>query len=376
MNRETLFRTLVALALVLAAACKSDVQLEVRRLPVHVAIIPIAEPTIGQVTPGEFEGSETDLRLDLDCDEITRAVADALEEYCFDRTTLLELDGAEEGRTIDAFERERALLAMARAQGADWILELALRYDPEIYCKNKGTFWLNYPLFLFAGPSNWFVQDIGYFADVELTATVYDMHAIGAVGGALGDPIAEVISVSSRFAGSELNFNDRSGGIGDYAKGILIPSGHLARESEEAGAAVRADIIAELRVQMVRSLQSRRDVLVRTESIVPIYVEPSDVRIARHGDGLRVQGRVLLREGSLARRVRAVRLDAGAEPVTIEPSIQSEAVPAGYAAFHFDASVSAAPDAKYLRLECEAGSRDKFVRSYTFRIPAEERPER
>jgi hypothetical protein len=319
------------------------------------------------VTPGEFDGDETELRLDLDCDEISRGIASALGAYCFERTTLLELDdiGSE---AIDSFDHERKLLETARERGADWILELALRYDAEIYRDGTSTFWLNYPLFLFAGPSNWFILDNAYFADVELTATIYDMHAIGALGGSLGDPLAEVISVSSRFEGTELAFTERSGGVVDYAKGILIPSGFLARESEDAAQGIQADIVDALRVQIVRSLQSRRDDLVRMDRIAPIYLEPSETRIERDGDTLHVRGRVLLRDDAPAGRVRAVHAAVGAGRGSAEPTLDPDQGPAGYAAYSFDVPVQAAGDEGYLRLEVEAGSRDKFVRSYTFRI--------
>jgi hypothetical protein len=340
---------------------------------VSVAIIPITDPTVGQVAAGELEGEATELRLDFDCAEVTRAVAETLEGYCFARTTVLAVDGGVPGSTIDSFERERAWLDAARAEGADWILELSLRYDHEVYRENTSTFWLNYPLFLFAGPSNWFIPDNAYFADVELSAKIYDLNAIGAAGSGLGDPVAEVISVSSRFAGTELTFTERSGGALDYLKAIFIPSGHLARESEDTLETVHADILAALRVQLAQSLQGRRDDLIRMEQIAPIFLEPTDVRIARRSDGLQVQGSIRLRRDGLARRIRAVRLDAGGERVTIEPSLQPGQGAEGYDVFRFDVPVAAAADARYLRIECEAGSRDKFVRSFTFRIPGEER---
>jgi hypothetical protein len=360
---------LVAL-LVSTASCSSTPELEVRRLPVHVAIVPIAEPAIGRVTPGEFEGTETDLRLDLDGEAITRAVADVLEDYCFARVTLLELDSQAPGATVDVFERERRLVEEARARGADWILELGLRYDPEVYRENASTFWLNFPLFLFAGPANWFVPDIDYSADVELTARVYDLHALSAVGGVIGDPMAEVITVASRFGGAQLPFVARSGGVVDYLTGVLVPSGFLARESGDVSASLRADISAALEFQLVHGLQSRRDGLVRTAPIVPVYVEPEEVHIQRVGADLRVQGRALLRDDSFAMRVRAVHLDAGAGRVTAEPVAESEDGPSGHSAFRFDATVPVSADSRYLRLECEAGSRDRYVRSYTFRIPS------
>lgn len=375
MSRSSLstpFLGLIWLA-ALAAGCRSTPPPEVRRLPVHVAILPVAEPTIGQVTQGELPGEDTDIRLDLDRERIGREVAGALEEYCFARATLLE-EGAHP--FVDAFEREAALLDLARAQGADWILELALRYDRELYRENTGTFWLNYPLFLFAGPTNWFLPDNRYSADVELRATIYDLHAIGAAGGGLGDPVTEVVSVTSRYAGEELNFVERSTGFLDYAKGIVIPSGHLARESEDVEAEIVDDIVASLPLQLVQSLQSRHGDLVRSERIAPVFVEPADVRVTHRADDLHVQGRVLLRDDGLAQSIRAVHLDAGAGRVTVEPRPLAGEGPPGCAAFGFEAPVAAADGARYLRLECEAGSRDRYVRSYTFRIWTGDRNER
>jgi len=49
------------------------------------------------------------------------------------------------------------------------VLEFGLRYEPELYRESSDSFWLNFPLFLFAGPSNWFISDNIYHADVELT---------------------------------------------------------------------------------------------------------------------------------------------------------------------------------------------------------------
>jgi hypothetical protein len=363
---------LVALMCSLGAGCKSAQQLEVQRLPLHVAILPMAEPTVGQASPGEHPGKQTGMRLQLDGEQVTGAVVAALEQHCFDRATLLELDEGVAGSAVDAFEREHALLALAREHGADLIIELGLRYDPEVFRKAASTFWLNYPLFLFAGPSNWFIPDNVYYADVELTTRVYDLHAIEAGGGELGDAVAEVISISSRFAGTELSFTERAKGISDYAKGIFIPSGHLARESERAAGEIRDAIVASLRTQVVQSFQSRRRDLVRAESIAPIFVEPDDVRLVRQGDHLRVQGRVLLRRDSLAQGVRAVHIDAGAERVTLEPTELSGEGATGYAIFPFDTPVPVAGEARYLRLECEAGSRDKYIRSYTFRIPPDQ----
>jgi hypothetical protein len=371
-NRISSFVLVVLSPLACAVSCKSTARLEERRIPVHVAIIPISGPTIGSVAAGEFEGEPTEMRLDLDCDEISAAVGAALGEYCFARATLLGPAPEEGSDRVDAFERERAWLEAARASGADWVLELSLRYDREVYRRITSTFWLNYPLFLFAGPSNWFIPDNAYLADVELSARIYDLHAIEAGGGGLGDPSAEVISVSSRFTGTELTFTERATGPLDYALAILVPSGHLARESRDTAQAVHEDIVSDLRVQIVQSLQSRRDDLVRMERIAPIYVVPETLRIDRLSDHLRVHGSIILRRNNLVSRVRAIHLEAGAERVTLHP-LESDAGSTGSTDYPFDVSVPLGEDALYLRLECEAGTRDKFIRSYTFRIPSEAR---
>jgi hypothetical protein len=125
-------------------------------------------------------------------------------------------------------------------------------------------------------------------------------------------------------------------------------------------------------VQIVQSLQSRRDDLVRMERIAPIYVVPETLRIDRLSDHLRVHGSIILRRNNLVSRVRAIHLEAGAERVTLHP-LESDAGSTGSTDYPFDVSVPLGEDALYLRLECEAGTRDKFIRSYTFRIPSEAR---
>jgi len=351
----------------LLCGCASTKPLEPRTLPYHVAIIPMENPTIGEVSPDELPGKPTDLSLNLTCHEITEAVSRALEEYCFSRVTVLEHEDLD--ANTDAFERQRLILERARAAGADLIIELGLRYDSEVYREKSSTFWLNYPLFLLLGPSNWFLGDNGYYADVELTTSVYDLNVIEAGAFSIGDAAARVVGVSSRYSGTELDFFDRSDGVEDYALGILIPSGFLARESDSTAQEVQATIIEQLRAQVVQGIQSRRGELVLGEWIAPVYVDPDDVRILREGDELVVTGSVRVRRGGLVERVRALHLNAGAEGVTVQPTASPTDGGDGYDVQSFEVRVPAAAKASELRMEVEAGSRDGFVRSYTFRVP-------
>ena len=357
----------LCLLVALLASCASTEKLKPRKLPFHVAVMPMESPIIGGVSSGELPGEPTELKLELDSDQVTEAMSQALGEYCFSSVTMIE--HADLDSSVDAFQREHLLLQRAYESGADLIVELELRYDPEVYRENSSTFWLNFPLFLFAGPTNWFVGDNSYFADVELTTTVYDLNVMDAGSFQLGDAAARVVDASSRYSGSDLDFLDRSDGIEDYALGLIIPSGYLARQSADTSEELHERILKELRTQVVQGVQSRRRELVRADWIAPMYVEPNDVRITRQGDEFLVQGKVRLRRDSLASRVQMVNLDAGAEVVSVQPDATAAEQLPEHDLVTFEARVPAGDEATHLRIECEAGSRDRYVRSYTFELP-------
>ncbi len=351
----------------LLASCASTEELKARKLPIHIAVLPMELPTIGGVSSGELPGKPTDLRLEFDRDHVTKAMSQALEDYCFSTVTILEHDDLDEG--IDPFERERRLLQRAHATGADMIVELQLRYDPEIYRENSSTFWLNFPLFLFAGPTNWFVGDNSYFADVELTTIVYDLNAMEAGGFQLGDAAARVLNASSRYSGTDLDFLDRSNGLEDYALGLIIPSGYLSRQSASTSKELHDRILEELRTEVVQGVQSRRRELVRADWIAPVYMEPEDIVITRVGEEILVRGRVRLRDDSLADRVESICVNLGEADVTIQPDTNSPEQVPDYTVTSFEARAPLPEGASKLRIKCEAGSRDRYVRSYTFDLP-------
>jgi len=350
------------LALLFVSSCASTEPLERRIIPFHVAIVPMERPIVGEVSPGELPGDETDLHLDLDCQELTASLSAALGKYCFSRVTVLEhRDGNE---TVDPLERQRLLMEAALEAEADLLVEFHLRYDLGIYRENAGTFWLNFPLFLIASPSNWFVDDVGYYADVELTTSVYDVNTMEASGLALGDPAARVISASSRYTGEELNFIERADGLGSYALSILVPSGFLARGSDDTLEEIHAHVIEEIRSQVVQGIQGRREDLLGTEWIAPFIIDPDELLLTRSGDELLVRGNVRMLGSGSTERVQALSLHAGGESVTVRPEF---AGPDGVTLF--EARVPMTATAAALRLECMVGSRDSFVRSYTFDIP-------
>lgn len=352
-----------------AFGCASQQPLEPRTLPYHVVVVPMDEPLVGTVSAGEFDGEATGMQVELTPEEVTAAVSDALAEYCFADVTVLS--PADFPEATDAYQLERAVLGRAREVHADLVVELSLRYDAEIYRTTASTYWLNYPLFLFAGPSNWFIGDNVYYADVDLTTAVYDLNVIEAGGFALGDPSSRILSASSRYTGKDLDFVDRSDGAEDYALGILIPSGFLSRESDSTRDAVHDAIVAELRAQVVQGIQSRRGDLLAAEWIAPVYLDPEEVRIRREGDEVFVEGNVRLRDGARAERVQALHVALGGERVTVFPdeSAGDDAAIDGARAVPFSARIPAGAAGDGLRIECEAGARDRYVRSYTFVVP-------
>lgn len=67
------------------------------------------------------------------------------------------------------------------------------------------------------------------------------------------------------------------------------------------------------------------------EWIAPAFVDPDGVELSRDGTDVLVSGNVHLRQGSLAGRVGALRLDAGGEAITLYPEPDPSAETAGNA---------------------------------------------
>ena len=364
---DAIRRSVTLLAGLALASCTSTAALEPRLLPFHVVVVPLEAPVAGHVSPGELPGERTDLSLELSSERLTNAVSAALEEYCFARVTILNAHDL--NSTVDAFERQRLILEQSRAVHADMIVELDLRYDSEIFRDTTSTFWLNYPLFLFLGPSNWFLLDNGYFADVELTTSIYDLNVLEASALDLGDAAARVITANSRYSGTQLSFFSRADGIEDYLLGIFLPSGHLSRESTAIVGELEQDLFDELRTQAVQGIQSRRTDLIRADWIAPVYVEPDQVQVIRDGGEVIVRGTIRLHKNSQLERFQTLRIELGSDYVVAQPvPTPLRDTPDSHVA-SFEARIAASANASEVQLKCQAGSRDRYVRTYTFPIP-------
>jgi len=343
-------RMLLALAL-FSASCQTRFELQPRKLPFHVAIAPMPTPDVGTTTPGELAGEPTDLRLELDAELVRERLAETLEEFCFERVSLL---AAGASTAADA----------ARSIDADLVLAVGLRYDPEVYRGRTSVFWLNIPVFFVMTPAVWLLPDNIYFADVELEVELSDLNALeGAFDGPAFEA-ARMIATSSRFNGVELDFLERTVTFKERALGFIWPSGYLARETDTVQAKLHEHVTAALCTQVARDLQGRQDDLVLAPAVAPVHIDPQ-LSIERRGDRLDVAGSVHIDEAAI--RLRAIEFEAGSERVATKAFDAS--TKSGPHSFDFSVSVPYSDRARYLRLECEAGTRDRFFRSYTFRIP-------
>lgn len=345
------------------AACAGSQRSWPSPIPLRALVVPIDEPLVRAASEGEHEGEMTPLRLDFRSESVSEVATSALGKHGFVSLATVDWGAAGAGRTYDSVARRQYVLEQAVAAGADVVVELGLRYDPEVFRRNADTFWLNYPLFLFAGPSNWFVGDQVYLADVELTLRVYDRHALEASAANLADTSSLLITVNAELDRVVLRFVDRAEGVGDYLTGVIVPSGFLARHSPEVEAELGLEVPQRVSEQLVKNLLDRRDELVLRTKVAPMFIDPAKVAVTRDGEALVVRGEVELLPDEQRSTVRHVVVRAGDEEVRLAaPPGTANRVP-------IQARFERPGDAAFVRIECEAGARDRFVRSYTFPAP-------
>lgn len=396
-----------ALPLLLAStACSTAPDVAPEPLPFHVAVAPIDQPVIRVGSSVEHAG-DTDMSLWIDPEALAAELARTLEERCFTRVTLL--DGPVGGSDTPSGDRRRFLVERARAAGADLILECELEYETGIWYERNGNYWPNFLLFLMGGPFCYFLKDYTYHAEAELVAHLYDLNAIDNDEVLLGDRQARLVLSSVNFDGAPMNFVGRNGPkAGKYVVSVLIPSGLLSKETDVLEGRLRQAVVEELGDQLARGLIGKREVLARAGGPAPFYLDLDQLELGVDPDGtISLRGDVhLIQEGLIERMDRyRIQVDSGpvvehgfgaplwsAEPGTAGPLEALEQSDEELAAaieasaprytgratrlrYELDERIPATAGPHTVRLELEAGQRDRFVRSYTFEIgaaPAEE----
>lgn len=360
----------VALSVVSLAACKSTESRPTKPLPFHVAVIPIQDARVREVKVGGDENA-TEMRFAPDFGDLTQKVADALAHGTFTRVSLLTPrapSGAVDANADPAEDWQR----QARELGADLIVACELSYEPTIRRDTNGNFWLNVPLFLIGGPFCYFLKDQAYSADVELAGTFHDLRAMERTSAQLGDRQAQVVETNARFDGVDMNFIQRAhGNVGKYAVSFLIPAGFLARDSRALASELDDEVVKEISDGFAKSVQQKRDDLVRSKLVSPFYLDPDQVQLSIEGNQLHVRGPVYLLPNSEVDSMTAFRLKLGESKLEHEFG-EPQSEPGGpggrsYLRYDIDDKIDLGKGDGQLTLELVAVAR--HVRSYTFAVP-------
>ncbi|MEM7164973.1 MAG: hypothetical protein AAF581_05875 [Planctomycetota bacterium] len=357
-------RLLTISAALLLVGCSTTEQLQVDRLPFRVALMPISSPRVIETGGATLDGEATTAQLQLDASALVEKLQTELAQYCFVDVQVLDdtdVDGL--GATFDP---QTQMIRNAAAMDADLLVELDLRYQPTIWHSTNNSFWLNIPLFLLAGPGMYFLHDNSYAADVELTATFYDSPSVVSRETSLGDQVSRYLSAQNSFSGSALSFPDRIDSNYEYLYSIICPTGFLAQDTATIGNRVAHDVIDDLARQLVASVQSRRQDLLRADHICPVSLDPTEVTVVRAPDGTTtVTGTVSTPRDEQSGGLHMVRLRA-ADQVSLADIGSPLTGASGELVYPFTGTLR--PDSAHIRLEFEVGARDRLLRSFTFAI--------
>lgn len=271
--------TFVLIAASLCAGCASPGvtdQLVSGRLPFHVAVVGVAvqnDPT----ADGE-SGAAEDVKNDAD-----RETMDASEQAMLLKadnrllSTLLARELAER-----AFTRATAIVSppseglegLRQAvvdSGADMVLLCQLNYGSPIHYERTSPVLLNLGLFLVGGPFIWLIDEYTYYAQAELTVSLFDLGGVGSTGANPGDPAAQILAAETSFAGLETDFIDRvslgsKGAATSYLASLFTSTFVVGQEGDEVAAMVSAQALSALGTQVSDLVLARRDDVLRAES--------------------------------------------------------------------------------------------------------------
>jgi hypothetical protein len=348
MRHRTLLLLIVCLAWAGCASAPVEEAPGPPALPFHVGVLPLESVEL-RASSAPPDGDVTDMRLDLDASGVAEALTSELEQRAFARVTQLGPGGDP--------------VALGRAERADLLLEVSVRYGPAIWRERIASSTWHFFLFAIGGPFVINQRDFRYLADAELEATLYDLSAIDGERVRLGDARARVLLSEARFDGEPLSYNERREGSPGWWKCLFVPSGLLAKQSPALEQRLALDIPKSLARDLADDLVRERGLLLDRGPLAGFVLDADETRFEQEADGaLRVRGWVTLPRGSRFDSMRRLRVWVGEALVEAsfgapEPSPEGLRVP-------FTTRV---PNAgRYVTLELEAGSRDPLRRTYCF----------
>lgn len=369
-------RPILFLSLFFAGACSSTAPAR-EPLPFHVAVVPI-NPSL---QAADSEEEPLSMHLIFDGERVTEAVLTRLEEEAFTRVSLLSWPTDEpRSRFLTRSLSERQAWWVQAAQDleppADLILVSDFIYSPHIRREANGWFAANLPLYLFTGPLSFLVADHRYEAEVQLTASLFDLNPVYALETDLGRGSSRLATLAASFEGADLNLVDRAGSdLSTYAFSIVIPPGFLAHENEGIPTELVEQALDELGAELAACVLERAELI----------LEPALEGNVRFGSDTRAEvdgeGRLFLR-GSLEREIgleAPIRLRLTAGGRTWEetlggprPGRPGSTAPME-AGFTLASATGPAGEARWVRVEVMEGRR--ALRSFTFPVePRESAP--
>lgn len=374
---------LFVLSTVLVSGCGSTSETEdgpviARSSPFRVGVAPVRVNTVQFVadsTLGSDEDGATQLRLALDAAEMTRLLAEDLRQSVFADVVQLDfpvgLDRAEFESKVH-LEQDQLWFRLGRERNADVVLISDVTVEPIVSTNTNGNFWWNIPVFLFAGPVSYLIDDRDYSANVRLDGSLFDLSSIGALSSEEVIPRKRIAAATSRFESEDLNFLDRADltdDIDSFALTLLLPPGLFAVETGSTLVSLTEEAIGQLCRQLGLELQDRREEAIEAKEVIPFWIDV-DKTTAVYADGsINVISEAVLVRKAGPEALYGYRLSVDGE--SIAGGVFSGTSPARSAnvlRYPIRAAGRVLPGVRTVRLTLIDGSPDQMERSFTLPV--------
>ena len=187
--------------------------------------------------------------------------------------------------------------AATRAR-ADLLITGAAHYHRQILTEGNEKFWPNHFFFLLGGPFTYFTNDRDYYYDAGIQLAIHDMGALRSGKASLTGGGSRLQQLRTTEDETALDFIDRVGDdYGYYAASIIIPSGWLAKDTEEVKEELQEAIVQQLAITLGDEIRSRGDALLRAAQLVDFFVRPEEIEVLDGPRGLEMHGSVYLQLG-------------------------------------------------------------------------------
>lgn len=257
------------LAAALAPACSSAPPLVRPRMPLHLALKPLEEPSAEKVTlaskpPTESEQDDV-FRVKLARERLQARLVETLRDESFEIVTVLDAPGPQSAEW-SAEELDAWWVEQTKRCGADVFLECRAVYDDHVALgwTSGGAYTDNLLYFFLGGPICYTVNDRSYRAPAVLEGTYYDLAQVHGQGASLDDPRVGILDTASIFEWIDYDFIDRNGGeMVPFVKSLVVPTGFMQLDTERARDKMQADVVEKLAVDFSHRTYDQRETIMR-----------------------------------------------------------------------------------------------------------------